>query len=712
MRRGDIVADRVKTRTPAGEKTNGKRADLSSSSLYINRELSLLQFQRRVLAQATDPRHPLLERLRFVAIVSSNMDEFFMVRVSELMDQVDSGVALIGPEGMTPAQQLAACRIEAMAIFQEQRRILHDELLPELAKQGIRIARISELSASQRAALRTYFEQQVFPVITPLAVDPGHPFPHISNLSNNLAVELQGEEEVRFARVKIPDVLPRLIHLESILDDGARKPSNSYTFVWLDDLVSLNLSSLFPGIPVLSCHSFRVIRDADIEIHEEEGGDLSASMEQVLHRRRFGEPVALFVEPVMPKRVRTLLAQRLDLDADSVYEIDKPLGLSSMNQIVGVDRPDLKYQRLVPRIPPALAGGEPVFNILNRHDVLVYHPYESFAPIVELLASSARSEDVLAIKQTLYRVGPDSPVVKALLDAARHGKQVATLVELKARFDEESNLEWARELEREGVHVVYGLVGLKTHCKVALIIRKDGTGGIRRYVHVATGNYNPETARGYTDLGLLTSDPDFGADATDLFNYLTGYSRQTTYREFLVAPLNLRQQLLARIDREIDLHKKHGGGRLIFKVNSIADGTFMQALYRASQAGVRVDLIVRGICSLRPGLPGVSENIRVVSIIGRFLEHARCFWFHNNGEPELYCGSADLLPRNLDHRVEVVFPVKDPILRERIVRDVLEAELRDTANAWNQQADGSYSRVQPPDGEKPFDSQAWSIEHG
>jgi polyphosphate kinase len=712
MRRGDIVADRVKARAPTGEKTDGKRIDLSSPSLYINRELSLLQFQRRVLAQATEARYPLLERLRFIPIVSKNMDEFFMVRVSELMDQVESGVTSIPPDGMTPVQQLAACRIEAMEIFREQRRILNDELLPELAREGIRIARISELTATQRAALRTYFEQQVFPVITPLAVDPGHPFPHISNLSNNLAVELQGEEEVRFARVKIPDVLPRLIHLESILDGMAQKKSNSYTFVWLDDLVSLNLSSLFPGVPVLSCHAFRVIRDADIEIHEEEGGDLSTSMEQVLRRRRFGEPVALMVEPAMPRRVRTLLMQRLDLDADSVYELEKPLGLFDLSQIVSADRPDLKYPRLVPRIPAALAPGEPVFSVLNRHDVLVYHPYESFAPIVELLAAAGRSDNVLAIKQTLYRVGPDSPVVKALLDAARHGKQVATLVELKARFDEESNLEWARELEREGVHVVYGLVGLKTHSKVALIIRKDGNGGIRRYVHVATGNYNPETARGYTDLGLLTSDPDFGADATDLFNFLTGYSRQTTYRRFLVAPLNLRQELLAKIEREIEHHRKHGHGHLIFKVNSIADAQFMQVLYRASQAGVRVDLIVRGICSLRPGVPGVSENIRVVSIVGRFLEHARCFWFHNNGEPELYCGSADLLPRNLDHRVEVVFPVNDPALRERIMRDVLQAQLRDTVNAWDEGADGQYMRVQAPEGEQPFDSQAWSIEHG
>jgi polyphosphate kinase len=706
------MADTTRTRHGVGQIRKGSPPDLNSPALFINRELSLLQFQERVLVQARDPRHPLLERLKFIPIVSKNLDEFFMVRVSDLLDQIEARVADVGPDGMTPGQQLAAVRVEVSALLREQRRILREDLLPKLEEQGIRIARVQDLTAAQRAGLRTYFEQQIFPVITPLAVDRGHPFPHISNLSNNLAVELQGDGEPLFARVKIPDVLPRLLHLESILGQHVDGKRSKYTFVWLDDLVSLNLSSLFAGVNVLSVHSFRVIRDADIEIHEEEGVDLSVSMEQGLRQRRFGEPVCLFVEEQMPQRIRTLLSTRLGVDADSVYAIDRPLGLESFSEITAIDRPDLKYPRLVPRVPALIVAGESLFDAIARHDILVQHPYESFAPVVDLLANSARDDQVLAIKQTLYRVGTDSPVVRALLDAVHRGKQVAVLVELKARFDEESNIEWARELERAGVHVVYGVVGLKTHSKVALIIRKDHAGGIRRYVHVATGNYNPDTARLYTDIGIFTADPDFGADATDLFNYLTGYSHQTTYRRFLVAPLNLRSGLLEKIEREIELHKKSGDGRLIFKLNSLSDRQFVHALYRASQAGVKVDLIVRGVCSLVPGVPHVSEHIRVISIVGRFLEHSRVYWFGNGGDTEMYCGSADLLPRNLDHRVEVLFPIKAPDIRERIYRDILQVELRDTANAWEMRSDGSYVRLEPAQGEPPFDSQAWSIEHG
>ena len=703
------MADGVKTKPQA---QRAEPADLNAPSLFINRELSLLQYQRRVLAQAAERRHPPLERMKFVAIVSQNIDEFFMVRVSDLMDQVEAGVADLGPDAMTPAQQLTAVRKEIVQLLDEQRRILREEILPELAQQGIKIATITELSSGQRAGLRTYFEEQIFPVVTPLAVDRGHPFPHISNLSSNLAVELQGDGEPLFARVKIPAVLPRLLHLESILGQHVGGKRSKYTFVWLDDLVALNLPSLFPGVQVLAGHSFRVIRDADIEIHEEEGVDLRVSMEQGLRRRRFGEPVALFVENAMPQRIRSLLLQRLGVDANSLYAVEKPLGLESLMQITSVDRPDLKYPRFVPRVPAQLVSGESLFDAINRHDIVLHHPYESFAPVVDLLKSAARDENVLAIKQTLYRVGKDSPVVQALLDAANHGKQVAVLVELKARFDEESNIEWARELERAGVHVVYGFIGLKTHCKVALIVRKDRQGGIRRYVHVATGNYNPDTARTYSDLGLFTADPEFGADATDIFNYLTGYSQQTTYRRFLVAPLSLRAGLMERIEREIVEHGKSGKGHLIFKANSLADREFVQALYRASQAGVKVDLIIRGICSLRPGVQGVSANIRVVSLVGRFLEHSRVFWFRNGGDHEMYCGSADLLPRNLDHRVEVLFPIINADQRERIHRDVLQAQLKDTANAWIQQSDGTYQRPHPSDGQEPFDSQVWAIEHG
>jgi len=696
----------------AGKKLAAKAPaiDLGAAALYINRELSLLQFEQRVVAQASDTRHPLLERLKFLAMASDQLDEFFMVRVSDLQDQVDSGVVVLSIDGMTPAQQLASVRKRVSALFAEQRRILCQELLPEMETQGIRIADLPQLTTTQRAGLRTYFEREIFPVLTPLAVDPGHPFPHISNLSLNLAVELAGEagEETRFARVKVPDVIPTLLHVESILGQHVDGKKSKYTFVWLDQLIAANLSSLFSGIPVLASHLFRVVRDADIEIHEEEGADLRLSVERSLRERRFGEPVLLMVEHSMPEGIRTLLSSQLGLGPASIYAVDSPLGLDSFKQITSIDRPDLKYTTFVPRIPTSLAAGEPIFSVLDRHDVLVQHPYDTFAPVVDLLTGSARDDQVLAIKQTLYRVGTDSPVVRALLDAVNHGKQVAVLVELKARFDEKSNIEWARELERAGVHVVYGFVGLKTHCKVALIVRKDRT-GIHRYVHVGTGNYNPGTARGYTDLGLFTADPDFGADATDLFNYLTGYSQQKAYRRFLVAPLNLRQGLMDRIKRELDQHRQDGKGHLLFKMNSLVDREFIQALYRASQAGVKIELIVRGMCSLRPGMPGVSENIRVVSLVGRFLEHSRIYYFRNGGSPEMYAGSADLMPRNLDNRVEVLFPVLDAPLCERIMQDILRPQLRDTVNAWEQKADGSYERVRPAAGEKAFDAQAWSM---
>jgi polyphosphate kinase len=434
------------------------------------------------------------------------------------------------------------------------------------------------------------------------------------------------------------------------------------------------------------------------------------SVEKSLSQRRFGEPVQVVVEHGMPESVRTLLMEQLKVGRNDVYAVDPPLGFDSLMELTWIDRPDLKYPPIVPRVPAAIAAGEPVTTLMDRHDLLLYHPYDSFAPIVEFLSNAARDDAVLAIKQTLYRVGHDSPIVRGLLDAANQGKQVAVLVELKARFDEESNIEWARELERAGVHVVYGFVGLKTHAKVALVVRKDRD-GLRRYVHVGTGNYNVSTARAYCDLGLLTADPDFGADASDLFNFLTGYSAQTTYRRFLVAPVNLRQALLERIEREIEVQKRGGDAHLFFKMNSLVDKEFIQALYRASQAGVKVDLIVRGICCLRPGVHGISDNIKVRSLVGRFLEHARVYYFHNGGNPEMYCGSADLMPRNLDHRVEVLFPILDNGLLDRIYTNLLEVQMHDTANAWREHADGSYERIEPEDSKPPFDSQEWTLSH-
>ncbi|PZR97250.1 MAG: polyphosphate kinase 1 [Chloroflexi bacterium] len=693
-----------------GSKTSGHKqgdaSDLHSSRLYLNRELSNLGYFARVLAQASDDRHPLLERLRFLAMVSEQIDEFFMVRVSDLLEQLDQKLVEIPPEGMTPVQQLATIRRKVTNLFVEQRRLLCEQLLPKLDEYQIRIVDLRSLTTTQRAALRTYFEKQVFPVLTPLAVDPGHPFPHISNRSVNLAVELVGEgSETRFARVKIPDVIPRLIHVERIMGQHAGGKKSRYTFVWLDDIIAANLSSLFPGIPVLCSHLFQVIRDADIEIHEEEGVDLRRRMEKSLLQARFQETVRLNLETGMPEATRAILTDGLKIGHDGIYAVDRPLGLDSLQELTAVDRPDLKYAPVIAHVPAAIAAGDSLFASIDRHDLLVSLPYDSFATVLDLLTTSTRDDKVLAIKQTLYRVGRNSPVVHALLEAVNEGKQVAVLVELKARFDEESNIEWARELERAGVHVTYGFADLKTHAKVALVVRKDHD-GIRRYVHVGTGNYNVETARSYTDIGLLTSDAEFGADATDLFNYLTGYSEQKSYRRFLVAPVNLRQGLLDRIEREIRLHKEGGSGRLIFKCNGLIDQQFIEALYRASQAGCKVDLIVRGICCLRPGVPGVSENIRVVSLVGRFLEHSRVYYFSNAGEPEMLTGSADLMPRNLDHRVEVIFPILDPDIRERVYQTMLQAQLRDTTNAWSLRSDGEYERIRPARGEAPFDSQA------
>ncbi|GAC1329811.1 MAG: polyphosphate kinase 1 [Chloroflexota bacterium] len=704
------MVDQAKSSKATAAK-NGEPHDLRTARLYINRELSNLEYFSRILEQAKDSRHPLLERVRFLSMVSVQIDEFFMVRVSDVEDQLDQKLVEIPPDGMTPAQQLTAIRRKVTSLFQEQHKTLQEGLLPELDKHNIRIMELRSLSTSQRAALRTYFDKQVFPVLTPLAVDPGHPFPHISNRSVNLAVELAGNgSDTRFARVKIPDVIPRLLHVEKIMGQASDGKKGRFTFVWLEDVIASNLSSLFPGIPVLCSHMFQVIRDADIEIHEEEGVDLRRRMEKGLIERRFQETVRLSVETGMPEATRTILAHGLSIDNSKIYPVDRPLGMDDLEELTRIDRPDLKYSPVVPRVPPAVAAGEPLFNLLDSHDLLVNLPYDSFASILDLLTTSARDDKVLAIKQTLYRVGANSPVVQALLDAVNQGKQVAVLVELKARFDEQSNIEWARELERAGVHVTYGFVDLKTHSKIALVVRQDQD-GIRRYVHVGTGNYNVSTARAYTDLGLFTSDPDFGADATDLFNYLTGYSEQKSYRRFLVAPVNLRERLLERIEREIAAHKDHGDGHLIFKVNGLIDQQFTEALYKASQAGCKVDLIVRGMCCLRPGIPGVSDNIRVVSLVGRFLEHSRIFYFNNGGDPELLAGSADLMPRNLDHRVEVVFPVLNRELRERCLRGILQTQLRDTANAWELRSDGSYERIRPANGSEPFDSQVWSVLH-
>ncbi len=685
--------------------------DLAAPELYINRELSWIEFNRRVLEDAADPRHPLLERVKFLSIYNSNLDEFYMIRVSGLKEQLQSGVTETAPDGLTVSEQLQAIRRVLEPLTIEQRALFNLDLNPALAEQGIRIADLAALSAQERESLRIYFDREIFPVLTPLAFDPGHPFPHISNLSLNLAVMVTDPKEgERFARIKIPSVLPRLVPVPSVAEDGTPAAAGRrQSFIWLEQLVAAHLSSLFPGLEVVESYAFRVIRDADIEIQEDEAADLSRSVEASLLERRFGSVVQLTVEPAMPPRLRTLLAGNLRIGAEDVYAEEGHLGLTDLSELLRLDRPDLKDPPFAPRIPPVLrAAGEDAFEAIKRQDVLLHHPYDSFTPLVDLIQTAARDPQVLAIKQTLYRVGSHAPVVDALMEAAGQGKQVAVLVELKARWDEENNIEWARALEKAGVHVAYGMVGLKTHAKIALVVRKEQD-GIRRYVHLGTGNYNAATARIYTDLGLLTCNPELGADASDLFNYLTGYSTQSIYRRLLVGPISLRSSLLERIEREILAHEARGEGRLIFKMNSLVDAEIIQALYRASRTGVRIDLLVRGVCCLRPGIEDISEHIRVTSIVGRFLEHSRIYYFRNGGDEEIYLGSADLMPRNLDRRVETLFPIDDPGLRTWLRADMLDAYLRDTVNARVLEADGGYRRVAPSPGEQPFDCQAYFL---
>ena len=686
---------------PHPESEAAPAISLDDPSLYINRELSLLAFQRRVLEEAQDPRNPLLERAKFLAIVSSNLNEFFMVRVAGLLDQVEAGVWEAVAGEMSPADQLRAIRPEVGTLLEASRDALRDEIIPGLAQEGVEVVDYSELNEEQKAAANAYFAESVFPVLTPLAFDPGRPFPHISNLSLNLAVVIRHSDGVeRFARVKAPGSLQQLVQV------GPRGPHREATFVWLEQLIAANLYLLFPGLEVVEAHPFHVTRDADIAIQEIEADDLLETVAEGVRRRRFGSVVRLMVHQDMPEKILRILMNNLEVHANGLYRLNGPLALNRLMSLYGVERPELKDPPIVPRTPRALEGVEDdnYFSTLAREDILLHHPYDSFEPVVDFLRQAARDPDVLAIKMTLYRVGKNSPVVKALLEAMEQGKQVAVLVELKARFDEESNITWARALEDEGVHVVYGLVGLKIHSKVALVVRREGD-HIRRYIHLSTGNYNAVTANLYTDIGYLTCDPEIAADATALFNYLTGYASEHHYRKLLVAPVGLRERLEELIKREIKLQRRGELGHIILKTNGLIDRRIIRLLYRASQAGVQCDLLVRGICCLRPGIPGVSENIRVISIVGRFLEHSRIYYFRNGGDEEIYMGSADLMPRNLNYRVETTFPVERPDLVRHLRDDVLATYLADNQKARVLQPHGGYARVIPAADEKPVDSQ-------
>jgi polyphosphate kinase len=679
---------------------------------FFNRELSWLAFNERVLEEALDSQNPLLERVNFLSIFGSNLDEFFMIRVSGLRRQMQAGVLEAPPDGMTPAEQLLAIREQLLPALHRSNVSWQDDLRPKLREAGIRVLGYDELKPKQRRLLRAYFKSDIFPVLTPLAQDPGHPFPHISNLSINLAVVVKDETEERFARLKVPQSFPRLLRIPD--EEGAGDLEKlgitevvAPNFVWLEEVISHNLDLLFPGVEVVAVYPFRITRDADMDIEEDEAADLMSAMSEFVAERRFGTAIRLEIDERMPIHVEELLVQNLRLAPFQVYRTPGIIGVADIGELTKMDRPELKFPPFLPRARQQ--GEESIFAALRR-PMVVFHPYDSFNPVVNLIREAAEDKNVLAIKATLYRVGPNSPIVEALMRAREKDKQVAVLVELKARFDEENNMVWARALEAEGVHVAYGVVGLKTHCKACLVVRRE-RGGIRRYVHLATGNYNPITARVYTDFGLFTTDDEIADDVSDLFNALTGISKKRNYRKLLVAPGSMREGLLARISREIAVHRERGGGRIAFKCNALTDKKTIEAIYRAAQAGVKVDLQVRGICCLRPGVAGLSDNIEVTSIVGRFLEHARIYYFGNGGTEEILIGSADLMGRNLDRRVELLVPIDDPQLVPAL-RDVLFTHLADTAQSRRLMPDGSWSRVRPPEGTDPLSAQRLFLDQG
>ncbi len=651
---------------------------------FFNRELSWLQFDARVLALAEDPDRRLLERVKFLSIFARNLDEFFQIRVSGLEEQVEAGVTAVTPDGMTPHDQLEAVRKHVVELTDRAESAWLAELKPALEKQRVRLVDWGQLDDDDRAFLARRFRERIFPVLTPLSVDPAHPFPYISNLSLNLAAVVRDPVTGvrRFARVKVPPLLPRF----TALPDGER-------FVPLEQVIAAHLDQLFPGMDLVTHHVFRVTRDADVEVEEDEADDLLAAIETVLQRRQRGAtPIRLEIDPTMTEEVRSLLMREMGLDEPQVYVTEGLVDMAGLWFFVEIDRPELKDDPWTPVTPAVLqpADGYPdVFAALREHDILVHHPYESFSATVEaFVAQAAADPDVLAIKQTLYRTSSDSPIIRSLIRASGTGKQVVALVELKARFDEEANITFAKALERAGVHVVYGVVGLKTHAKTCLVVRREN-GGIRRYSHIGTGNYNPTTARLYEDLGLLTADPDFGADLTDLFNLLTGYSRQREYRRLLVAPVSMRPGLEELIDREA----RHEDGSIVLKMNSLVDADLIDALYEASQAHTRIDLLVRGICCLRPGVPGLSETIQARSLVGRFLEHSRVYRFGSSARSFDYLiGSADLMPRNLDRRVEALTPIQDPALQQRI-DEMIRIELEDDELAWELDPEGGWHKV-------------------
>jgi polyphosphate kinase len=678
--------------------------DLANPALYINRELSWLAFNERVLAQAQDASHPLLERVKFLAITGSNLDEFFMVRVATILKKFRAGIEEVSVDGQTTDQQLTTIRARALAQFDDQTACWSQSLRPLLAAEGIHFVEPGDYTPAMDAWLAQYFKEHIFPVLTPLAFDPGHPFPYISNLSMNLAVRVRHAGRTKFARVKVPSMLPRFI---AVPDNVSPQPGMSHVF--LEDLIRRNIQQLFPSTQVEGAHLFRIIRDTDMVIQEDEADDLLETVDRGLKQLRYGALSLLQVEADMPKRVLQILIENFEVDEDVVVRTADRLGYGDWEELSKLHRPALKYPVFTQRTLWGPDDTDKVFDQIADQDFLIHHPFDSFTSVETFLRAAVTDPNVITIKITLYRIGPNSPLVDLLIEAAEQGKQVAVLVELKARFDERNNIAWATRLEEAGIHVVYGLMNLKVHCKLCLVVRKESD-GIHRYAHVATGNYNRITSQVYTDLGLFTADEGVLDDITEVFNSLTGYSNRRSHNALLVAPVGLRQGFRALVEREMEHAKAGRPARLIIKNNAVADPGIIKVLYRASQAGVQVDMITRGVCCLRPGIPGISDRIQVRSIVGQFLEHSRIYYFENGGSPEVYIGSADLMERNLDRRVEVLCPVTDPAMRQQLRDAVLEVLLSDTDRAWALQTDGTYVRATAPEGVPPLNSQRFLLE--
>jgi len=683
----------------AGVKKSPKPKKWLRSDRYINREYSWIQFNSRVLEEAANPKNPLLERVKFLAIFESNLDEFYMIRVSGLVEQQESGIFELSPDGMAPAEQLSLISRTVLSLRRKAVELWTKDLQPALMEQGVIIGQYENLTERERRAMDKVYDQEIFPLITPLILNPAPTVPFISNRSLNLAVVLQDESGgQKVARVKIPTVVPRALRVHR------RKTE----FIFSEDLIRNNLQNLFPGVTILGAYRFRVIRDADIEIRELEAEDLIDSIEKTIRLRRLGDPILLEVSSEMPEDLKATLVQCVGVNPRLTISVDGLLGFDVFWELSSLEIPDLRFPIHQPYLSELLDGAQQIFETVSKTDVLLHHPYDSFRPVEDFIGSAATDPDVIGIKQTLYRVGAESPIVESLLEATEMGKQVAAMVELKARFDESNNLVWAKALERAGAHVTYGFPDLKTHAKLCLIVRREGS-KLGTYAHVSTGNYNPSTARLYTDLGLFTNDQEIVQDIAELFNYLTGFSKQREYRKLLVAPINMREGILKRIHREVQKFTKTGIGHIIFKVNSLVEPEIIDALYDASQAGLPIDLLVRGVCALRPGVPELSKNIRVSSLVGRFLEHSRLLYFENGGNPEVFLGSADLMRRNLYRRIEVLVPVEKPEFISYIRDELLQKYMEDQANTWDMQSDGSYKRRSTTGRE--FSVQNYFIEH-